>query len=126
MSVKDEITLMLLSTRIRLARTGKGWSQAQLAAQLKVSRSAVGHWERGQGNAPSTQRLLELARITGVSAAWLIDGIRAMEANPKPEEIASMPVVDREEERWRRCFELLSQDERCLVLELAEGRAKSR
>jgi len=33
---------------IQRARHRKGWTQAQLAAELKVSKSTVANWERGE------------------------------------------------------------------------------
>lgn len=69
---------MRLSDRIRAARRHRGWNQSELAAVLKVDRSAVGHWERGDGSKPSTARLIALAGLTGVCVEWLATGAGPM------------------------------------------------
>ncbi len=69
---------MHLSDRIRAARLRMGWSQSKLAAMLTMGRSAVGHWERGDGSKPSTARLIALAGLTGVCVEWLATGAGPM------------------------------------------------
>ena len=80
-----------LGIRIRMARQRKKMTQGELAAELRVSRSAVGNWESARGRvSPSSERLSELALATGVSYEWLatgrgtplapIDGIPAADA----------------------------------------------
>lgn len=117
---------MHLSSRIRTARRLKGWSQAALAAALVVDRSAVGHWERGTGSAPSTRRLAVIATVTGVSVEWLLTGTGPMVVDHMSGQAASLPVPDREEERWRRCFGRLTEQDRRFFLELAESRTIGR
>lgn len=65
---------MKLSDRIRHARSRLGLSQAELAARLRVHRSAVGHWERGAASTPSCTRLLALAEALEVGVEWLARG----------------------------------------------------
>lgn len=112
---------MHLSDRIRAARRCKGLSQAGLATQLKVHRSAVGHWERGNGSAPSTARLFALARITGVCGEWLASGTGPMIADVAPVQSASLFALSDEEERLLRCYRLLPGRAKMLVLEVAES-----
>ena len=50
--------------RIRVARRSAGLSQAQLATELRVQRSAVSHWEAANAKSPNA------AHLRG-SAAWL-------------------------------------------------------
>ena len=59
--------------RIRLARRTAGLSQAQLALELGVQRSAVSHWEAHRGK-PSMNHLRQLALLTGVQFEWLATG----------------------------------------------------
>lgn len=48
---------------IKTARKAKGWTQAQLAAQMKVTRGAVAQWEMAQGTRPDPARALLLTRL---------------------------------------------------------------
>lgn len=106
---------MKLSTRIRTARMRARISQAELAEQLGVSRSAVGNWESAKGRvSPSSERLAELALATGVSYEWLatgrgtslalIDGIPAADA-----EVVDDPVERRLLQAFRGCGEQFKQ-----------------
>ena len=61
---------MTLCEKLTRARKAAGLTQADVAARLDVSRQAVSRWEGGQSK-PSTERLLELARIYDVSLDWL-------------------------------------------------------
>ncbi|MBV8048083.1 MAG: helix-turn-helix transcriptional regulator [Paludibacterium sp.] len=61
--------------RIAKARNAKGWSLAQLADRLNVSRAMVGHWEKGN-RAIKHADLATLCQILGVSADELLFGIR--------------------------------------------------
>lgn len=63
-----------LADRIRRARAIKGISQAGLARHLGVTTSAVGHWERPDGNFPSLENLIEVAQHLSVSFEWLAMG----------------------------------------------------
>ncbi len=64
---------MMLNIRIRRARNSKGFSQADLARQLNVNRSAVANWECAV-RMPSSGRLQQLAIVTEVSFEWLATG----------------------------------------------------
>ena len=63
-----------LGIRIRLARRRNNMTQADLAAALGVSRSAVGNWEGAARTVPDAANLLGIAAATGVSCDWLISG----------------------------------------------------
>jgi transcriptional regulator with XRE-family HTH domain len=60
--------------RIRFARRVAGMTQAQLAAKLGVSRSAVAQWERSDGSNPSAGNLASLALALNCSFEWLATG----------------------------------------------------
>ncbi|MGY1409392.1 MULTISPECIES: helix-turn-helix domain-containing protein [unclassified Luteimonas] len=60
--------------RIRQARREAQFSQAQLAVQLGVCRSAVAQWERTGGTSPSVDHLAKVAIVTGVLFEWLATG----------------------------------------------------
>jgi transcriptional regulator with XRE-family HTH domain len=119
---------MKLSTRIRTARVRAGMSQADLAAALGVSRSAVGNWESAKGRVfPSTERLSELALATSVSYEWLAtgrgtpqapsDGIPAADA-----EFVDDPVERRLLEGFRACSEQFRQ----AILTVVEAQSPQR
>ncbi|MDJ0345554.1 helix-turn-helix transcriptional regulator [Streptomyces sp. H10-C2] len=58
---------------IRDARTARGLTQAQVAAALGCSRSAVATWET-TGGLPRPDRLRQLAELLGVAVAELLPG----------------------------------------------------
>lgn len=61
-----------LANRIREAREAKGWTQAELAAQIGVSRKTVNTVENGVF-VPSTIVALKLARALGRSVEDLFE-----------------------------------------------------
>lgn len=63
-----------LGSRIKSARMDNRMSQAGLSERLKVSQSAVAHWERAK-NAPNLIQLQELAKELAVDANWLAFGL---------------------------------------------------
>ena len=63
-----------LGETIRAHRTRCEMTQEFVAESLGVSRQAVSKWEKGQSE-PSTSNLLALAKLFGVSAAELLEGV---------------------------------------------------
>lgn len=63
--------LFSLADRIKTLRESAGLTQAEVARQLGVSRSGVNAWEMGL-SVPSTQYVVELARIFNVSTDYLL------------------------------------------------------
>lgn len=61
----------MIAERIKVLREQKGFTQAELAKQLNITRSSVNAWEMGISN-PSTQYIVELAKIFNVSADYLL------------------------------------------------------
>ena len=61
----------MIADRIKILREKSGYSQSQLAKQLNISRAAVNAWEMGL-NIPSTQYVIELARIFKTSTDYLL------------------------------------------------------
>ena len=55
------------------ARRQSGLSQQEVAEALDISRQAVSRWETGAA-APSTEKLIELARLYGVTLDALVNG----------------------------------------------------
>lgn len=56
--------------RLRKLRNEKVWSQDKLAQKLGISNSVVGRYETGD-TYPSTERLIEIAKIFNVSLDYL-------------------------------------------------------
>jgi putative transcriptional regulator len=59
-----------LANRLREARDAKGWTQAELAAQVGVSRKTINTVEN-KVFTPSTLLALKLAAALGVTVEWL-------------------------------------------------------
>lgn len=116
--------------RIRIARRSAGLSQAQLALELGLQRSAVSHWEAQRGK-PSVSHLRQLALLSGVQFEWLATGRGAM--MPSGEELLdSVAVVDAllvedpQERRLLAAFRDAPAQSRVPLLELAEQLAAQR
>lgn len=63
----------MLGARIAALRRERKWSQAELAARLQVSPSAVGMYEQDRRQ-PSAEMLVKLARELGVTTDFLLMG----------------------------------------------------
>jgi transcriptional regulator with XRE-family HTH domain len=68
-----------LGEHLRELREAAGMSQRELAKQLEIHHSNLGHWERS-GNLPGSNLLLPLAKLLGVTVEELLTG----EATKKP------------------------------------------
>lgn len=62
---------MAVGRRIRLAREGKGWTQAQLAGFLGRTPTSISYWEGGQ-RSPGLEDIVGLAEVLGVPASQLL------------------------------------------------------
>ena len=69
---REEVVDML-GARIAALRRESGWSQAELAARLRVSPSAMGMYEQGRRE-PPVEVLVSLARELGVTVDFLLTG----------------------------------------------------
>ena len=68
--------------RFRSARQMAGLSQAQVAKELGVARSAVAQWEREGGTYPNVRNLAEAAKLLRVRFEWLATGRGLRELGP--------------------------------------------
>ena len=82
---------MALGKKLTQARKAAGLTQADVAAKLNVSRQAVSRWESGQSK-PSTERLLALGELYGVSIDRLLN-TGNVEA-PAVETVSALPEVE--------------------------------
>lgn len=108
---------MQLSDRIRFARHQRELSQAQVAGALAVHRSAVGHWERGQGCTPSSRNLLALAVLFAVRHEWLAHGEQPMHPTEPGTAADSAPLSD-DEKRLLRAWREMPARKRGALLDL--------
>lgn len=61
----------MVAARIKLLRDQRGMTQTELAERLGITRSSVNAWEMGI-SVPSTQYIVELARLFKVSTDYLL------------------------------------------------------
>lgn len=62
----------MVADKIKALRAQSGITQAELAKKLGISRSGVNAWELGI-SVPSTQYIVELAAIFGISTDYLLN-----------------------------------------------------
>ena len=79
---------MELKDKLAELRNKKGLSQIAAAEALNVSRQAISRWETG-ASAPSTENLIELSRLYGVSMDELVNGGESGRAENEAESAAS-------------------------------------
>ena len=87
---------MAFADRLKEARRVCGLSQEDLAAQLDVSRQAVGKWEQGQAY-PEVEKLLSLCAVLNTSldalmADELPKNCRTNNSSPTPSESILIPA----------------------------------
>lgn len=61
----------MIAEKIKKLREARGWSQAELARRLSVSRNGVNSWEQGL-SMPSPACLVDLAKVFSVSTDYLL------------------------------------------------------
>lgn len=62
---------MILADKILSLRKNNGWSQEELAEKMNVSRQSISKWESAAA-IPDINRILEMARIFGVTTDYLL------------------------------------------------------
>jgi len=67
-----------LGSRIVDLRRSRGWSQAELAERLNVTRDRLSKWEIGR-SAPAAEDLVALGEVLGASVDELLTGKPALE-----------------------------------------------
>jgi len=82
---------MEMGNRIAARRRELGLTQAQLAAQLKLTPQSVSAWERGK-TVPEAERLEELAAALQISVSSLLEGTVPM---PQADDTGRMDDVER-------------------------------
>ena len=68
----------MTADRIRALREARGWTPAELARRLNITRNGVNSWEQGL-SMPSPACLVDLAKLFSVSTDYLL-GVERLEA----------------------------------------------
>ena len=63
--------MLVIAERIKELRQARGWTQADLARRLSITRNGVNSWEQGLST-PSPASLVDLARLFSVSTDYLL------------------------------------------------------
>ncbi|MGM9549054.1 MAG: helix-turn-helix domain-containing protein [Faecousia sp.] len=90
----------MLGARIAALRREAGLSQAELAARLQVSPSALGMYEQ-ERREPSVETLVRLSRVLGVTTDYLLTGEPAEEERAALDEmlLSRIRAADRQLEQ---------------------------
>ena len=67
----------MTAERIKALREARGWTQAELARRLSITRNGVNSWEQGL-SMPSPACLVDLAKLFSVSTDYLL-GVERLE-----------------------------------------------
>ena len=71
LTMHREVHIEMVADRIKFLRESNNLTQSELARQLGITRSSVNAWEQGI-SVPSTQYVVELARLFNVSVDYLL------------------------------------------------------
>lgn len=63
--------ISMTADRIKALREARGWTQAELARRLNMTRNGINSWEQGL-SMPSPQSLVDLARLFSISTDYLL------------------------------------------------------
>ena len=69
--------MKMTAERIKALREARGWTQAELARRMNITRNGVNSWEQGL-SMPSPACLVDLARLFSVSTDYLL-GVERLE-----------------------------------------------
>ena len=61
----------MTADRIKALRESRGWTQAELARRMNMTRNGINSWAQGL-SMPSPQSLVDLARLFSVSTDYLL------------------------------------------------------
>jgi transcriptional regulator with XRE-family HTH domain len=97
-------------------RKARGWTQAELARRVGVSRQAVSLWFRGEGANLQSRHLIRLSQVLGVTVEELIRPLPCFEPGTREQMRATL--------LWDRLFPDL--DDLALALRAGDPRALGR
>ena len=61
----------MTADRLKALREARGWTQAELARKMNMTRNGINSWEQGL-SMPSPPSLVDLARLFSVSTDYLL------------------------------------------------------
>ena len=67
----------MTAERIKALREARGWTQAELARRMNITRNGVNSWEQGL-SMPSPACLVDLSKVFSVSTDYLL-GVEQLE-----------------------------------------------
>lgn len=67
----------MTAEKIKVLREARGWTQAELARRMNITRNGVNSWEQGL-SMPSPACLVDLAKLFSVSTDYLL-GVERLE-----------------------------------------------
>lgn len=67
----------MIAEKVKDLRQARGWTQAELARRMGITRNGINSWEQGL-SMPSPSSLVELAKIFSVSTDYLL-GVERLE-----------------------------------------------
>ena len=70
--------MKMTAERIKALREARGWTQAELARRMNITRNGVNSWEQGL-SMPSPACLVDLAKLFSVSTDYLL-GVKRLES----------------------------------------------
>lgn len=70
--------MKMTAERIKVLREARGWTQAELARRMSITRNGVNSWEQGL-SMPSPACLVDLAKLFSVSTDYLL-GVERLDA----------------------------------------------
>jgi len=91
----------LTADRIKALREARGWTQAELARRLSMTRNGVNSWEQGL-SMPSPALLVELAKVFAVSTDYLLGVDNLATVNVAGLEERDVAILAELAERLRR------------------------
>lgn len=77
-TIRKVIKDMVFSERLKKEREKKGWSQAELAEKIYVSRQSVSKWETSK-NYPSIEIIIKLSDLFGITIDELLRSDEGLE-----------------------------------------------
>src|SRR6476660_10510467 len=77
---------MTLGERVQLLRRRKGWTQAQLSAEIGVAGNTLSRIERGENPNPHVNIIRKLAEAFGITTDYLL---RREDAGDEPQDAAA-------------------------------------
>ena len=69
--------MKMTAERIKALREARGWTQAELARRMNITRNGVNSWEQGL-SMPSPACLVDLSKVFSVSTDYLL-GVERLE-----------------------------------------------